>query len=106
MTEATRGRALLRWYRSAGRDLPWRRTKDPWAIWVSEVMLQQTTVATATPRWKRFLARFPDVEALAGAAERDVLAEWAGLGYYARARNLRKAAQAVARAGAFPRTLD
>jgi A/G-specific adenine glycosylase len=69
-------------------------------------MLQQTTVATATPRWKRFLARFPDVEALAGTAERDVLAEWAGLGYYARARNLRKAAQAVARAGAFPRTLD
>ena len=106
MTDRTRGRALLRWYRAAGRDLPWRRTMDPWAIWVSEIMLQQTTVATVAPRWKRFLARFPTVEALARAPEREVLAEWAGLGYYARARNLRKAARAVAAAGAFPRTLD
>ncbi|HUM01812.1 MAG TPA: A/G-specific adenine glycosylase [Thermoanaerobaculia bacterium] len=106
MTDRTRGRALLRWYRVAGRDLPWRRTKDPWAVWVSEIMLQQTTVATVAPRWKRFLARFPTVEALGRAPEREVLAAWAGLGYYARARNLRRAARAVARAGAFPRTLD
>jgi len=106
LTDRASGRALLRWYRSAARDLPWRRTKDPWAVWVSEVMLQQTTVATAAPRWTRFLARFPTVETLARAPEREVLAEWAGLGYYARARNLRRAARAVVAAGAFPRTLD
>jgi A/G-specific adenine glycosylase len=95
-------RALSAWYRRSARDLPWRRTKDPYGVWVSEVMLQQTTVATATPRWRRFLSRFPDVGALARASEREVLAEWSGLGYYARARNLHRAARTVAAAGSFP----
>lgn len=93
---------LLRWYRRSRRDVPFRRTRDPYAIWVSEVMLQQTTVRAVTPRWERFLARFPSVDALAAAPEEAVLAEWAGLGYYARARNLHRAARAVAEAGSFP----
>lgn len=96
-------RRLARWYRRAKRDLPWRRTDDPYAIWISETMLQQTTVATVAPRWERFLRRFPSVEALAAADLEDVLAEWSGLGYYARARNLHAAAKLVA-AGGFPRT--
>ena len=86
---------LLRWYRKAARDLPWRRTSDPYAIWVSEIMLQQTTVAAVIPYWERFLARFPDVAALAGSREEDVLAAWTGLGYYRRARSLRAGAVAV-----------
>ncbi len=99
-------RRLLLWYRAHRRDLPWRRTRDPYAIWVSEVMLQQTTVEVVIPRWRRFLARFPTVEALARARENAVLAEWSGLGYYARARNLHRAARAIdARAG-FPHTLE
>ena len=106
MTEPLPGHALLRWYRRTRRDLPWRCTRDPYAVWLSEVMLQQTTVAAVAPRWKRFLARFPTVSALARAPEREVLAEWAGLGYYARARNLRRAARAVVAAGAFPRSLE
>jgi A/G-specific adenine glycosylase len=99
-------RRLARWYARAKRDLPWRRTRDPYGIWLSEVMTQQTTVAVAGPRWERFLARFPDVNALARARERDVLAEWAGLGYYARARNLHRAARAIASAGTFPATRE
>lgn len=96
-------RALLRrWYESARRDLPWRRTRDPYRIWLSEIMLQQTRVAAALPYYERFLARFPDVRSLARAPEADVLAAWAGLGYYSRARNLRKAARAIDEAGAFP----
>ncbi len=106
MTEASAGLALLRWYRRNRRDLPWRRSGDPYAVWLSEVMLQQTTVKAAAPRWRRFLARFPGVTSLAGAREREVLAEWAGLGYYARARNLHRAAKAIARAGVFPRTVE
>jgi A/G-specific adenine glycosylase len=86
---------LLRWYRRHARDLPWRRTADPYAIWVSEVMLQQTTVAAVVPYWERFLARFPDVPSLAGAEEDEVLASWSGLGYYRRARALRLGAIAV-----------
>ncbi|HUC42415.1 MAG TPA: A/G-specific adenine glycosylase [Candidatus Sulfotelmatobacter sp.] len=86
---------LIRWYRRHKRDLPWRRTRDPYAIWVSEVMLQQTTVAAVVPYWERFLDRFPDVETLAAAREDDVLAAWSGLGYYSRARNLRRGAIAV-----------
>jgi len=86
---------LIDWYHRNRRDLPWRRTRDPYAIWVSEIMLQQTTVATATPRWHRFMDRFPSVEALARADESEVLAEWSGLGYYARARNLHGAAQRI-----------
>lgn len=83
---------LLRWYRKHKRDLPWRRTTDPYAIWVSEAMLQQTTVAAVIPYWQRFLARFPNVAALARAKEEDVLAMWTGLGYYRRAKALREGA--------------
>ncbi|MGE5277056.1 MAG: A/G-specific adenine glycosylase, partial [Acidobacteriota bacterium] len=99
-------RALLRWYRRRRRDLPWRRTSDPYAVWVSEVMLQQTTAAVVARRWGEFLRRFPTVRALARAPEGDVLAAWAGLGYYARARSLRRAARWVVSAGAFPRTAE
>ena len=86
---------LLAWYDREKRDLPWRRTRDAYAIWLSEVMLQQTQVATVIPYWERFLARFPTVEALAAAPLEDVLTGWKGLGYYSRARNLHAAAQAV-----------
>ena len=99
-------RRLLRWYRAHRRDLPWRRTRDPYAIWISEVMLQQTTVEVVTKRWERFLTRFPTVEALARAPGRAVLAEWSGLGYYARARNLHDAARTISLRGAFPRMLE
>jgi A/G-specific adenine glycosylase len=91
-------RRLLLWYRKHGRhDMPWRRTKDPYAVVVSEFMLQQTTVGTVRPYYDRFLARFPTVEALAAADLNDVLALWSGLGYYARARNLWSAMQANSR---------
>ena len=93
---------LLAWYSEAKRDLPWRRTRDPYAIWISEIMLQQTRVSAVIPYFEKFLARFPDFAALASAPEPDLLAHWAGLGYYYRARNLQKAAQAMAAAGAFP----
>jgi A/G-specific adenine glycosylase len=96
-------RKLLAWYRRNRRDLPWRRTTDPYAIWVSEIMLQQTRVAAAIPYYERFLARFPDVHALARARTDDVLALWSGLGYYRRARHLHAAARIVAEKG-FPRT--
>src|SRR4051812_26618142 len=86
---------LLRWFDRERRDLPWRRTTDPYAIWVSEVMLQQTQVTTVIPYWRRFLERFPDVETLAAASLDDVLSLWKGLGYYSRGRNLHRAAQAV-----------
>lgn len=86
---------ILRWYRRAKRDLPWRRTSDPYAIWVSEVMLQQTTVAAVIPYWERFLSRFPDTASLAAGREDDVLALWSGLGYYSRARSLHRGAIAV-----------
>jgi A/G-specific adenine glycosylase len=79
----------------AARDLPWRRDRSPYAVWISEVMLQQTQVATVIPYFERWLARFPDVPALAAASLDDVLKAWEGLGYYARARNLRRAAQAM-----------
>lgn len=89
-------RALLRWYDANRRDLPWRRTRDPYAIWLSETMLQQTRVETAIPYYERFLERFPDVEALASADLEDVLEEWSGLGYYTRARHLHQAARVIA----------
>ena len=89
--------SILDWYRKHRRDLPWRRTRDPYAIWVSEVMLQQTRVEAAIPHYERFLARFPTLAALAGAQEADVLAAWSGLGYYRRARNLQSAAAEVVR---------
>jgi A/G-specific adenine glycosylase len=88
-------RRLLAWYDRHQRDLPWRRTRDPYAIWISESMLQQTRVETVLPYYERFLARFPDVEALAEAEPDEVLGAWAGLGYYSRARNLQRAARAV-----------
>jgi A/G-specific adenine glycosylase len=100
-------RRLLAWFDAHRRDLPWRRTKDPYAIWLSEVMCQQTQVATVIPYWERFLVRFPTVHSLASAPLDDVLALWSGLGYYARARNLHRAAQAVMErhAGVFPADL-
>ncbi len=96
-------RRLLAWYRKHKRDLPWRKTGDPYRIWVSEIMLQQTRVAAVIPYYARFLGRFPDVTALAEAGEQDLLAAWAGLGYYSRARNLQKAAKDIAQRGDFPR---
>ncbi len=101
-------RRLLAWYRREQRDLPWRRDADPYRVWLSETMLQQTRVETVVPYYERFLARFPDLGALAAADEEDVLRLWAGLGYYARARNLRRAAQIVVRdhGGALPRDAD
>lgn len=97
---------LLGWFSGNQRDLPWRRTRDPYAIWISEVMLQQTRVSAALSYYERFLARFPDFHTLAIAAESDLLAYWAGLGYYHRARNLQKAAQSMHRAGNFPATYN
>ncbi|HEY2547266.1 MAG TPA: A/G-specific adenine glycosylase, partial [Candidatus Acidoferrum sp.] len=96
---------LLGWFRQFQRDLPWRRTRDPYRIWVSEIMLQQTRVAAVIPYYERFLARFPDVRALAEAPQEDVLRMWSGLGYYSRARNLQKAAQQIVarHGGEFPR---
>jgi len=94
--------ALLAWWDRGRRDLPWRRTRDPWAILVSEVMLQQTTVAAVVPYWERFLSRWPRPRDLARAREDELLAAWAGLGYYRRARYLHAAARAATRAGALP----
>lgn len=96
---------LLDWYGRGHRNLPWRNTADPYRIWVSEIMLQQTRAPAVLPYYHRFLARFPNVATLAAAEEDDVLAAWSGLGYYSRARNLRRAAQQVA-AGGFPRDYD
>ena len=89
-------RNLLDWYTINHRDLPWRRTSDPYAVWVSEIMLQQTRVAVVIERYRSFIVRFPTVISLALAPEQDVLAEWSGLGYYRRARMLHKAAQLLA----------
>jgi A/G-specific adenine glycosylase len=95
---------LLAWFAAAARDLPWRQTSDLYAIWISEIMLQQTQVATVIPYWRRFIARFPNVASLAAADERDVLRLWEGLGYYRRARQLHAAARAIAsqHGGRFP----
>lgn len=102
--------ALLAWYDRHRRVLPWRarpgEAGDPYRIWLSEIMLQQTTVAAVIPYYEKFLIRFPDVRALARAPEAEVMAAWAGLGYYARARNLHACAKAVAAAGAFPRDIE
>ncbi|MGH8780847.1 A/G-specific adenine glycosylase [Paraburkholderia sp.] len=100
---------LVAWQRQHGRhDLPWQNTRDPYRIWLSEIMLQQTQVSTVIPYYARFLARFPDVAALAAAPLDDVMALWAGLGYYSRARNLHRCAQAVVElhGGAFPASVD
>jgi A/G-specific adenine glycosylase len=88
-------RALLAWFDTCARDLPWRQTRDPYAIWVSETMLQQTRVAVVVDYYTRFLKRFPDLASLAAASEEEVLAQWSGLGYYRRARALHESARAV-----------
>ena len=96
-------RRLLAWFDVHGRkDLPWQHPRTPYRVWLSEVMLQQTTVVAVTPRFERFVARWPTIEAMASAADEDILQEWAGLGYYARARNLIACAREVARLGGFP----
>jgi A/G-specific adenine glycosylase len=101
-------RGLLSWYRRRGRDLPWRRTRDRYAILVSEFMLQQTQVATVIPYYHKWLRTFPDFSSLAGASENEVLRTWQGLGYYARARNLHSTAKTVMNrhGGNFPRAID
>jgi A/G-specific adenine glycosylase len=101
-------RVLLAWYRKNRRDLPWRRTRDPYAILVSELMLQQTQVAAVIPYYREWMRRFPDFATLAAASEREILRAWQGLGYYARARHLRAAAQIVMEkhGGSFPRFAD
>lgn len=98
--------AVLRWGIGWLRDLPWRRTRDPWAVLVSEVMLQQTQVPRVIPKWEGFLAAFPTPAACAAASLGDVLRLWQGLGYPRRARNLHAASTAIAAAGTFPSTLD
>lgn len=101
-------RGLLAWYRREARDLPWRRTRDPYAIWLSEIMLQQTRVEQGLPFYLRFLEAFPTVAHLAAAHEDRVLKVWEGLGYYARARNMHRAAQAIVseRGGRLPETVE
>jgi A/G-specific adenine glycosylase len=97
---------LLAWYAANARDLPWRHTREPYAIWLSEVMLQQTRVAAVIPYYEKFLTLFPTVEALARTPEPTLLAAWAGLGYYSRARNLQKAARDIVAQGGFPTTYE
>lgn len=101
-------RSLLVWFEGSARELPWRKVRTPYRVWLSEVMLQQTRVQTVIPYFERFLSRFPDVEALAGAEEDEVLSLWSGLGYYSRGRNLHRAARVVAseHGGAFPTSAE
>ena len=109
MTPARFAPALLAWYQHHGRhDLPWQKTRSAYRVWVSEIMLQQTQVATVIPYYQRFIARFPDIQALAAAPIDEVLHLWSGLGYYARARNLRRAAEILVtrHGGTLPDTLD
>lgn len=106
MNAAGLQKKLAHWYEQSARDLPWRRTRDPYAIWVSEIMLQQTRVVAAIPYFERFLARFPDPAALARSPETEVLKAWSGLGYYSRTRNLRRAAETIAASGEFPNTYE
>ena len=97
---------ILEWFKENGRALPWRETRDPYAIWLSEIILQQTRIEQGLPYWQRFMQRWPTVEALAQATEDEVLREWQGLGYYSRARNLHTAAQQIVERGGFPTTLE
>ncbi|MEZ6122194.1 MAG: A/G-specific adenine glycosylase [Planctomycetaceae bacterium] len=99
---------ILGWYDRHGRQLPWRASSDPYRIWISEIMLQQTTVAAVLPYFERFLSQFPDVQTLAAAEQSDVLRAWEGLGYYSRARNLHKAAQTIVNDcdGRFPESAE
>ncbi len=97
-------KTILNWYAINGRELPWRQTTNPYAIWLSEVIMQQTRIAQGTAYWERFMKRWPNVHELAKATEDEVLREWQGLGYYSRARNLHKAAQQIVSLGRFPQT--
>ena len=97
---------ILEWFKENGRSLPWRETRDPYAIWLSEIILQQTRIEQGRPYWERFMKHWPTVEALANATEDEVLREWQGLGYYSRARNLHTAAQQIVERGGFPTTLE
>ena len=97
---------ILQWFHENGRALPWRETRDPYAIWLSEIILQQTRIEQGRPYWERFMRRWPSVEDLAAASEDEVLCEWQGLGYYSRARNLHTAAKQIVAGGGFPTTLD
>jgi A/G-specific adenine glycosylase len=97
---------ILDWYAVNGRDLPWRRTRDPYAVWLSEIILQQTRVVQGWAYWEKFMEHFPTVDALAAAPEDEVLRLWQGLGYYSRARNLHAAARQIAALGRFPDTLE
>ena len=97
---------LLKWFHENGRDLPWRKTSDPYAIWLSEIILQQTQVKQGWDYWERFMRRWPTVDLLAAASEDEVLREWQGLGYYSRARNLHFAAKQIVEMGGFPTTLE
>jgi A/G-specific adenine glycosylase len=106
MSPASFCHTLLDWYLSYGRDLPWRHTHDPYAIWLSEVILQQTRISQGTAYWQRFMQSWPTVDALAAGTEDEVLKMWQGLGYYSRARNLHTAAQQIVAMGQFPHTLD
>ena len=98
--------AVLRWFALNGRELPWRGISDPYGIWVSEVILQQTRIDQGTDYWYRFMDRFPTVEALAAASEDEVLRQWQGLGYYSRARNMHAAARQIVEQGGFPRSIE
>src|SRR6266700_2341707 len=98
--------ALLAWYGKSLRDLPWRNSRDPYRVWVSEIMLQQTRVAAVIPRYEQFLQKFQSVQKLASARGASVLAEWSGLGYYRRARNLHAAAKIVAMARKVPKDAE
>lgn len=97
---------LLRWFRQNGRELPWRGLHDPYAIWLSEVILQQTRIAQGRDYWLRFMRRWPTVQSLAAATEDDILREWQGLGYYSRARHLHEAARQIVELGHFPDTFE
>ena len=97
---------ILHWYAENGRDLPWRRAQDPYAVWLSEIILQQTRVAQGLAYWERFMEHFPTVDDLAAAPEDEVLRLWQGLGYYSRARNLHAAAKQIVAMGGFPDTLE
>ena len=97
---------LLHWFQENGRDLPWRQTRDPYAIWLSEIILQQTQVKQGWAYWERFMAKWPTVEQLAAATEDEVLRLWQGLGYYSRARNLHFAAKQIVEMGGFPTTIE
>src|SRR3954466_3366311 len=99
---------LLDWFARNARDLPWRRTRDPYAIWISEIMLQQTQVKTVIPYWERWMRELPTIESLARAKQEKTLKLWEGLGYYSRVRNAQRAAQQIVEKhdGKFPKTFD